>query len=211
MKGLFITFEGIEGSGKTTQIKRLRNWLIDHGFETVITREPGGTVISEAVRTVLLNPEHEPMAATTELLLYAAARAQHVEELIRPALDAGVMVLCDRFADSTVAYQGYGRGIDRGVLDRLNNLATAGLEPDVTLLFDLPVHDGLQRALRGRIGDRIEQESIEFHERVRDGYLELAKQFPDRMFVIEAEQAPDRVAEHVIEAVQNLVLIEPSE
>lgn len=208
MKGLFITFEGIEGSGKTTQIKRLRHWFIDRGYETVVTREPGGTSISEAIRGVLLNPEHESMASNTELLLYSAARAQHVTELVKPALEAGVMVLCDRFADSTTAYQGYGRGVDRALLSELNALATGGLQPDVTLLFDLPVENGLQRALRGRLPDRIEQESMEFHKRVRDGYLELAKTFPDRMFVIPAEQAPDAVATAVIEVVQRLVIDE---
>lgn len=206
MKGLFITFEGIEGSGKTTQIKRLRHWLTDRGHETVVTREPGGTVISEAIRTVLLNPDHEAMASNTELLLYSAARAQHVTEMIQPALEAGVMVLCDRFSDSTTAYQGYGRGLDRNLLERLDELATGGIQPDITLLFDLPVHNGLQRALRGRLADRIEQESVDFHQRVRDGYLEIAKAFPDRIFVIPAEQAPDAVAAAVIEVVQGLVI-----
>jgi dTMP kinase len=206
VKGLFITFEGIEGSGKTTQIKRLRNWFIDHGYETVITREPGGTIISEAIRSVLLNPDHDTMVSSTELLLYAAARAQHVEELIKPALESGVMVLCDRYSDSTVAYQGYGRGVTRTMLDQLNRFATGGLEPDVTLLFDLDVHEGLQRALRGRLADRIEQESVDFHERVRNGYLDLAREFPDRFVVIPAEQAADAVAIKVIESVQHLVI-----
>lgn len=205
MKGLFITFEGIEGSGKTTQIKRLRNWFAEKGQEAIVTREPGGTPISEAIRGLLLNPDHSAMVSNAELLLYGAARAQHVAELIQPSLERGAMILCDRFADSTVAYQGFARGVDRVVLDRLNAFATGGIEPDITLLFDLPVRSGLQRALRGRAADRIERESIAFHEKVREGYLELAKQHPERIHIVNADQSPDAVAVDVAAIVERSV------
>lgn len=205
MKGLFITFEGIEGSGKTTQIKRLREWFAERGHAVVVTREPGGTPIAEAIRSVLLDPDHTAMTPNAELLLYAAARAQHVAERIKPSLEAGAMVLCDRFADSTVAYQGCARGIDRAVLDYLAAFAAGGIEPDLTVLLDLSPHEGLQRATRGRAADRIEGESLAFHEKVREGFLELALEFPKRIRIVPAAGPPEAIAGHISEIVEQVM------
>lgn len=194
MTGLFITIEGVEGAGKTTQLKRLHRHLEQIGYAVVVTREPGGTPIGEAVRQVLLDPTHAAMAPVTELLLYEAARAQHVAELIRPALEEGKAVLCDRFADSTTAYQGAGRALAPQDILTLHNLATGGLWPDLTLVLDLAVKTGLERARnRGRY-DRLEQETLLFHEQVREGFLELARLEPDRVKVIDAAQPVDAVA-----------------
>jgi dTMP kinase len=205
MSGLFITFEGVEGSGKSTQLIRLRDALAARGAQVVTTREPGGTPIAEDIRALLLDPAHAAMATMTELLLYAAARAQHLSELVRPALAAGKIVLCDRFADSTLAYQGGGRGVERAVLDDLHRLATAGLRPDLTLLVDVPVDVGLARARdRGRT-DRLEQEAVAFHERVRAAYLALARAEPDRVRVIDGCADVDRVAGAVLGAVDALL------
>lgn len=194
MKGLFITFEGIEGCGKTTQLKRAQRYLEERGFPVLVTREPGGTTIGEAIRSVLLDPLHVAIAPATELLLYAAARAQHVAELIRPALEEGRIVLCDRFADSTTAYQGGGRGLSLDGIRALHALATGGLQPDLTLLLDLPADAGLERArARGRY-DRLEREAILFHERVRDSFLRLAAEAPDRIKTVDGSDCIDRVA-----------------
>lgn len=194
MSGLFITIEGVEGAGKTTQLKRLHRYLDELGYSVIVTREPGGTPVSEAVRLLLLDPSHTGMAPVTELLLYEAARAQHVAELIRPALDAGKTVLCDRFADSTTAYQGAGRALAPDDILALHNLATGGLWPDLTLVLDLPVKTGLERARnRGRY-DRLEQETLSFHERVRDGFHELARREPERIKVIDATGSVEEIA-----------------
>lgn len=201
MKGYFITFEGVEGCGKSTQIALLHDYLVQAGRTVLVTREPGGTPIAEAIRDVLLDPSHSAMGATAELLLYEAARAQHVHEKIAPALEAGQVVLCDRFADSTTAYQGAGRGLAPEVLNELHRLATHGLWPDLTLLIDLPVATGMERARsRGR-KDRIEQESIDFHERVRAGFLRLAAAEPDRIQVIAGNASIDEVQQEIRRAV----------
>jgi len=201
MKGTFITFEGVEGCGKSTQIELLRDWLDGRGHSTLVTREPGGTPIAEAIRDVLLDPAHKAMGATAELLLYEAARAQHIHEKIAPALEAGQVVLCDRFADSTTAYQGAGRGIAPAVLNELHRMATGGIWPDLTLLIDLPVEIGLERARgRGR-KDRMEQESVEFHQRVRAGFLAQAKAEPGRIHIIDG----DRPLEAVRDAIRAVV------
>ncbi len=193
MRGLFITFEGVEGCGKSTQIARLRDHLESRGLPVVVTREPGGAAISEAIRAILLDPAHTEMAPMTELLLYAAARAQHVAERIRPALDNGEIVLCDRFADSTTAYQGAARHLDGSFLRTLHEAATGGLWPDLTILIDVPVEIGLERAARARRSDRIEQESLAFHERVRQGFLDLAAREPERVRIVDGTAAPDEV------------------
>lgn len=188
MKRRFFSFEGVEGSGKSTQLRLLAGHLERQGLETVALREPGGVTISEAIRAILLDPAHKSMCTETELLLYAASRAQLIEERISPALAQGQVVLCDRYADSTTAYQGAGRGVDMAMIEQLHELATGGLWPVRTFLLDLSVEEGLERArARGR-ADRIEQESIDFHRRVRDAYLALAHLHPERFVVLDAAQ-----------------------
>jgi dTMP kinase len=187
----FITFEGIEGSGKTTQLRLLHKHLQALGYQTIVTREPGGCAISDIIRALLLDPENGNMASRTELLLYSAARAQHVVECIQPALKAGKVVLCDRFSDATTVYQGTGRGLDVKQLETINNFATAGLTPDLTLLLDYPVEEGLQRARSRNSTEnmksegRFELEALTFHQRIRTGYLELAST-EERFQVIDA-------------------------
>lgn len=196
-RGLFITLEGPDGSGKTTQMDRLEEYLHRRGLAVERTREPGGTPLAEAIRRLLLEPSYSPVDARAELLLYAAARAQHVAERIRPALAAGKIVLCDRFSDSTLAYQGYGRRLGAGLVDRLNNLATGNLRPDITFLIDVPVTIGLARRPDG--SDRLEQEDLEFHRRVRQGYLDLARREPRRVHLIDGTSSPDVVWEEIKE------------
>lgn len=206
MTGLFITIEGVEGAGKTTQIKRLHRYLEESGHTVIVTREPGGTPIGEAVRQILLDPSHASMAPVTELLLYEAARAQHIAALIRPALEEGKAVLCDRFADSTTAYQGAGRALAPADILFLHNLATGGLWPDLTVVLDLPVRTGLERARnRGRY-DRLEQETLLFHEQVREGFLELARREPDRVKVIDAARPVEDVAAEIRTHVDGLAV-----
>ena len=205
-RGLFITFEGTDGAGKTTQIERLTVDLRQTGYDVCLTREPGGTPISEQIRDMLLNPDHSEMAATTELLLYAASRAQHVSEVIKPALEAGKVVISSRFADATVVYQGYGRGLDLERIHHLNRIATDGVKPDVTFVLDLPVEIGLQRVQNSRGGlDRLEREKIEFHRRLREGYQIIAKQEPERLKIIDAQVSPEQVYTQIQEAIQPLL------
>jgi dTMP kinase len=182
--GILITLEGIEGCGKTTQAGLLRSFLTDEGYRVILTREPGGSSISEKIRRILLDTANSGMVALTELLLYEASRSQHVSEVIRPALASGACVICDRFYDASTAYQGYGRGIETGVVTRLNLVATGGLKPDLTIVLDLPVEEGLKRL--GRDLDRIEGETPGFHERVRKGYMRIADSEPERVRVIDA-------------------------
>ena len=207
-RGFFITFEGTDGAGKTTQIRHLSAELRLAGYDICLTREPGGTPISEQIRDMLLNPDHSEMAATTELLLYAASRAQHVSEVIKPALEAGKIVISSRFADAMVVYQGYGRGLDLERINRLNRIATDGVTPDVTLVLDLPVEVGLQRVRKRRGGlDRLEREKIEFHQRLRDGYRALAEQEPQRIKIIDAQASPKQVYTQIQGAVQPLLQV----
>jgi dTMP kinase len=182
--GVFITLEGIEGSGKTSQAELLRHMLMGLGLGVVLTREPGGSPIGEQIRRILLDRGNHGMAALTELLLYEASRCQHVAAVIEPALVSGKCVICDRFYDASTAYQGYGRGLGAGTVTDLNLVATGGRKPDVTIVLDLPVEEGLKRL--GRNLDRIEAEDVEFHERVRQGYLEIARQEPERVKVVDA-------------------------
>ncbi|MGD0282263.1 MAG: dTMP kinase [Dissulfurispiraceae bacterium] len=185
-KGFFISFEGIEGTGKTTQARLLSGRLSDEGRDVIMTFEPGGTVIGSKIREILLLPDHGEMSAITELLLYNADRAQHLTEKIIPAVNEGKIVVTDRFSDATVAYQGYARGIDRALIMSLDRLATGSLRPDLTILFDLDVEAGLARNRSANKTDRLELEDISFHRRVREGYLDIAKAHPDRICIVDA-------------------------
>ncbi|MBR3057304.1 MAG: dTMP kinase [Clostridiales bacterium] len=197
MKGLFVTFEGIDGSGKSTQISMLSEDLKKEGIPFILIREPGATPIGEKIRTILLDKANSKMHARTELLLYEAARAQIVEERIRPELEKGTVVICDRFYDSTVAYQGYARGLDLDAIGYLNRWSTDDLKPDITFLFDLPEEVAYQRR-NGREGaeDRLEAEGLAFMKKVRDGYLEMAKA-EKRIHCICALDEPEKIYEKV--------------
>ena len=194
----FITFEGIEGSGKTTQIRFLSEYLTANGIPHVATREPGGTPLADEIRRLLLSPREEQVFPETELLLYEAARAQHVHAVILPALSAGKAVLSDRFFDATSVYQGFSRGIDDSQIEALNSFASGGLVPDLTLLIDVDPENGFQRLYgRGTKPDRMESETMEFHRKVREGYLRLLKEHPDRIVRIDGTPPADEVFRHV--------------
>lgn len=204
-RGWFITFEGIDGSGKTTQFRMLGNWLRDRGKEVIETVEPGGTAIGREIRRILLDPANTDIQPRAELLLYFASRAQNVDQVIRPGLESGRIVLCDRFTDSTLVYQGAGRGIDTNVVLDLDRIACRGLKPDLTFLIDIDLETSLARAKRrnDRIGQsesRIDEESAAFHERVRQGYLALARSEPDRFVVIDGRGAIGEVGASIREA-----------
>jgi dTMP kinase len=208
---LFITFEGVEGSGKTTQIRRLKRYLTRRGIPCKLTREPGGSPIGEKIRKILLDPDHREMLPPTEFLLYEASRAQHVKEVIEPLLKKGISVLCDRFSDATLAYQGYGRRIDLGLIENLNRLTSRQIEPDVTFLLDCPSDVGLKRALRRNqsLGNdkegRFEREKIQFHRRVRKGYLAIAKREPRRVKIIDTRQDEEKVFKKIRKLVDELI------
>jgi dTMP kinase len=191
---MFITLEGPEGSGKSSQIGLLAGFLREQGFGVLQTREPGGTRIGDQIRACLHDVDNGEMTAVTEVLLYAASRAQHVDELIRPALAAGQIVLCDRFADSTIAYQGYGRGLDLTDLHTLTHIATGGLKPHLTLLLDIDVERGLaRRKVGGDEMNRLDLEAVSFHQRVRQGYHALAAAEPERWMTIDADRTVGEV------------------
>ena len=191
---MFITLEGPDGSGKTTQARLLAHWLQEEGHPVVLVREPGGTTIGERIREVLHDPAHTGMSPWTEVFLYCAARSQLVAEIIRPALAAGQTVLCDRYADSTLAYQGYGRGLDLDALRLVLYLATGGLTPDLTFCLDISPEEGLaRRRAGGGEWNRLDQETVDFHRRVRTGYLELAGLEPQRWIVVDAARSVEAV------------------
>lgn len=209
---MFITLEGIEGSGKTSQIKSIAEYLAVSGYECVVTREPGATAIGRKIRSILLDPASERMDSTTELLLYMADRVQHVREIIVPALSDGKMVLCDRFYDATVVYQGVARGIGIDTVYSLHKLLLDGIQPDVTFLLDLPPEEGLARAWRqiengSRTGNesRFERETLRFHEKVRAGYLKLAHEEPDRFRIVDAMKEPDAVQKDIVKILAALL------
>jgi dTMP kinase len=198
---MFITLEGIEGSGKTTQIRFLAEFLEQRGIECVVTRQPGGTLIGENIRSILLDPASTVLAPMTELLLYMADRSQHIDELIQPSLDAGKTVVCDRYFDATLVYQGFARGLDTELIQKLHQILFNNLKPDITLLLDLDPTIGLKRAWqqlntgqRSGHESRFEVETLAFHEKVRAGYLELARLEPSRFRIIDAAQSQNQVS-----------------
>lgn len=201
---MFITLEGIEGSGKTTQLEHMVEYLALKGHDCTVTREPGGTEIGQQIRAILLNPDNKALAPLSELLLYAADRAQHINTKIIPDLSAGKTVVCDRFFDATTVYQGYGRALPVSIINKLHEIVLGGLKPDLTILFDLPVDVGLSRAWkqindgsRSDLETRFEKEALAFHQKIRDGYLELAGREPDRFRVIDAGGSREMVQEAV--------------
>lgn len=214
MRGKLIVFEGVEGCGKTTQLQRSQAWLIDSGWQALLqakgyvqqiitTREPGGTELGLKVRQLLLaQPTAEAIQHRTELLLYAADRAQHVDGYLKPHLLQGALILCDRYTDSTIAYQGYGRGIDLNLIAQLNHMATNGLEGDLTLWLDLEAETGLARTRQRGTADRIEQADLSFHQRVQQGFTELAQRHPQRIARIDATLTEAEVAEQIQTALQ---------
>ena len=197
---MFITFEGIEGCGKSTQAKLLYEELMDRGFTVLLTREPGGTPAAEEIRRIILKKWEEEFPPFAELSLYEAARSFHVENLILPSLKEGAVVVCDRFTDSTVAYQGYGRGLPLDLIERMNFEATRGLKPDVTFLIDLPVEVAFSRLSRKEL-DRIESEELSFHERVREGFLKIAEKEPQRVVVLDGTREIEEIFKSVLKVV----------
>jgi dTMP kinase len=202
--GLFITLEGGEGSGKSTQAQALKALLEKQGFSVTLTREPAGCPLGQQVRE-LLNDRSLKLSARSEFLLFAAARAQHVAEVIRPALDRGDVVICDRFGDSSVAYQGYGRGLSVDDVRDINRMATRGLVPDLTVLLDVPVETGLGRKAGEKAPDRIGQEGAQFHDRVRQGYLAMAAQEPDRFLARDGTLAPEEITRTIWRRLESLL------
>lgn len=201
---LFITFEGPEGSGKTTQLKLLAEWLRERGCDVLATREPGGTAISEAIRAILLDPTRREMQPEAEILLFSAARAQIVAQVIRPHLQGGGIVLCDRYADSTLAYQGYGRGLDLDTLRTITAFATGGLVPDLTIYLDIAIEEGLRRKVPQE-WNRLEAQALAFHQRVREGYLEMAAGEPDRWLEVDAFQPIADIQAAIRERIEVLI------
>lgn len=213
---MFITLEGIEGSGKTTQIGRLVEYLENRGLECITTRQPGGTPIGETIRSILLDPSNRDLDPMAELLLYMADRAQHINAFIKPCLNAGQVVVCDRYFDATLVYQGFARGLDIELIQKLHRLLFEDLKPDVTLLLDLAPQVGLGRAWeqlnqgqRSGHESRFEAEAIVFHEAVRAGYLELARLEPDRIQIIDAAQTEDQVHDAMIKVVSSYIDKQP--
>ena len=200
-QGLFITFEGADGCGKTTQIELIDNYLRSKGYETVLTREPGAKGLGTKLREILLHYEGE-VSPNCESFLFLADRAQHVDCIIKPALKEGKIILCDRHTDSTVAYQGYGRGINIEEIKHLNNLATSGLKPDLTIVFDVDIETSMSRV--GKEKDRMESSGVDFFNKVRNGYLDIAKKEPERVKVINSSDTIENIHKQVVELVEKL-------
>ncbi|MBF8437973.1 dTMP kinase [Halanaerobiaceae bacterium Z-7014] len=207
MSGLFITLEGLEGSGKTTQQKYIVDELRDKGFDVLLTREPGATRLGKRIRELLLDPEWSEMTPRAEILLFAADRAQHVEEVVKPALKAGKIVISDRYFDSNLAYQGYGRGLDIEIVKKINLWAVDYLKPDLTFFLDLPVEVGLARARAqtvDKLGDRLEREELKFYQQIRDGYLKLAEE-SERFRVIDANRSIKEVKVDILQVIEEMI------
>ena len=205
MRGKFITIEGTDGAGKSTQIGLLVDYLNKKGFEVVVTREPGGTQISEKIRQIILDTENSEMSDITEALLYAASRAQHVSQKIKPAVEAGKVVICDRFVDSSLAYQSYARGLAMSLIEDVNCYAVDGMTPDATLFFDLKPEIGIARKKNVQSLDRIEKEALDFHYKVYNGYQQLLQRYPERIKRIDAQREVDQVHAQVIEALKDIL------
>lgn len=205
MRGLFISMEGPDGSGKTTQIELLKEYFLNKGYEVIITREPGGTQISEKIRDIILDVNNKALSNMTEALLYAASRAQHVEEKIKPALENGKIVISDRFVDSSIVYQGYARGIGIDIVESINNFAIQGFMPDTTFFFDIEPEFAMKRKAKQKSLDRLEQEHILFHNKVYEGYKILLKKYPKRIKSIDARQSIDNIFEQIIKEVSRLL------
>ena len=205
VSGLFITFEGVEGAGKTTALSYIHNQLTEAGYQVIRTREPGGIEIAEKIRDVILNPEHTAMEARTEALLYAAARRQHLVERVLPALEEGKIVLCDRFIDSSLAYQGYARGLGIDEVYEMNRLAIGDAMPDLTILFRIDPVEGLKRiaANKDREQNRLDLEKIDFHQKVFDAYEQLIDRFPNRIQPIDASQPVEAVQNECLNLIKN--------
>jgi dTMP kinase len=206
---MFLTFEGMEGCGKSTQCKKLIEYFVRQGHDVLHTLEPGGSRLGKELRRILLDPKNSDLSSTSELFLYLADRAQHVSSVIRPAMEDGRTVICDRFADSTVVYQGYGRGLDPSLLHHLNDVAVQGLWPDVTILLDVEPEIGLKRALTRNMQDnktategRFEAESMAFHTRIREGYLTWAALHRSRFLVVDAGRNPDAVFDSILRGLE---------
>ena len=206
MHGKFITIEGTEGVGKTTNIEFIQTWLNQQQVDFVTTREPGGTPLAEQIRELLLTPRDEKVCNSAELLLMFAGRAQHLDQVIVPAIQSGLCVVCDRFTDATYAYQGFGRGMDSTLIAHLERLVQAELRPDLTLILDIPVEIGLQRASQRSAPDRFEREQTEFFERVRQGYLSIAANEPERCVVIDASQPLEDVQRDITAALKSFFM-----
>ncbi|MFG6120988.1 MULTISPECIES: dTMP kinase [Thalassobacillus] len=204
MEGLFITFEGGEGAGKTSVLKTVAEELNNKGYDVLATREPGGIEIAEKIRHIILDPAHTAMDGRTEALLYAAARRQHLVEKVLPALKEGKVVLCDRFVDSSLAYQGYARGLGMDEVFQINQFAIENRMPDITLFFDIKPEDGLKRiaANKGREQNRLDMEKLDFHHQVYEAYQKLIKKFPERIHVIDASQSLEGVQKEVLRELQ---------
>ncbi len=204
-KGLFITIEGTDGSGKSTQIPFIKGFLEKKGYKVLLTREPGGTQIGEKIRDLLLDKQNKEMCDMTEALLYAASRAQHVKEFIVPALKQGKVVLCDRFVDSSIVYQGKGRELGLETVKSINDFATCGLEPDLTILLDIDPEKGLERVKENSDVDRLEQEKLAFHKKVYEGYKDLSNLYPNRIKVISADQSIQEISSDIEDKLEILL------
>ena len=202
MQGIFITMEGPDGSGKTTQIELLKKYLESKGYDIVIAREPGGTVIGEAIRSIILNTEYQEMSHMTELLLYASARAQLVNQVIRPALLEGKAVICDRFVESSAVYQGIGRGLGVDTVYEVNNFALGDVAPKLTIFMDLDADEGIKRKENQAELDRMEMEDLSFHKRVVEGYRQLASLYPERIFPVDATLSIEEIHHIIVQEVE---------